>query len=248
MAPPHPPARRALPAALVACVAMLSANSPALGSRVVRGRSVDGKPIVEVEVGDPHSARKELVVGCIHGNEPAGTAIAKRLEHSSPRGLDLWVVPELNPDGRAADTHGNARGVDLNRNFPWRWQRLSGLSYSGPRPLCEPESLIAYRLLRRLRPQVSICLHQHLDVVDESGGRLALERRFAALARMPLARLAREPGSAVGWENHAFPGTTAFVVELPPGAPATAAVARDAQAALQVGLSVNATRTGSRAH
>jgi protein MpaA len=140
----------------------------------------------------------------------------------------------LNPDGVAAGTRGNAHGVDLNRNFPWRWRPLGGVYYSGPRPLSEPETRLAYRLIRRLRPAISIWFHQHLDVVDESGGSLAVERRFASLVGLPLARLPREPGSAVEWEDHAFPGTTAFVVELPPGALPAASVARYASAVLAV--------------
>jgi protein MpaA len=227
---------------VLACVAALCPGSApgGLGVQgghvVLLGRSVDGRPIDAVEVGDAGSARKELVVGCIHGNEPAGIAIAERLERSVPHGLDLWIIPDLNPDGRAANTRGNAHGVDLNRNFPWRWQRLSGVYYSGPRPLSEPEARIAYRLIRRLRPQVSIWFHQHLDVVDESGGSVTIERRFAALAHLPLEHLAREPGSVVNWENHAFAGTTAFVVELPAGALAAAATARYARAVLDVGM------------
>jgi len=106
--------------------------------------------------GSPRAARRELVVGCVHGNEPAGIAVARVLERSTPRGLDLWILPVLNPDGRAADTRGNAHGVDLNRNFPWHWRHLQGLYSSGPRPLSEPESRIVDRLIRRLRPQVTI--------------------------------------------------------------------------------------------
>jgi murein peptide amidase A len=151
------------------------------------GRSRDGRLIKVVEVGNPHSPRKALVVGCIHGNEPAGIAIAHRLEQTAPPAIDLWIIPDLNPDGRVSATRGNARGVDLNRNFPWRWRRLSGVYYSGPRPLSEPESRFAYRLIRRLRPQVSIWFHQHLDVVDESGGDLTIERRFAGVAGLPRA-------------------------------------------------------------
>jgi protein MpaA len=100
--------------------------------------------------------------------------------------------------------------------------------------LSEPESRIAYRLIRRLRPQVSIWFHQHLDVVDESGGSVAVERRFATVAGMRLARLIREPGSVVGWENRAFPATTSFVVELPAGRLGSARVNRLARATLAV--------------
>jgi murein peptide amidase A len=204
-------------------------------SRVVLGRSVDGRPIVAYEVGDRDGARRELVVGCIHGNETAGIAIARRLEHVSAVGLDLWVVPVLSPDGAAAGTRGNARGVDLNRNFPWRWKRLGGSVYSGPRPLSEPESKIAYRLVRRLRPQVSIWFHQPLDVVDESGGSIPVERRFATAVGFRLARLPREPGSVVGWENHILRDSSAFVVELPDRRLSPSGVDRFARAVVAVG-------------
>lgn len=220
--------------AATAGVAESTAARPADPGRrleVMLGRSVDGRPIVAVETGDLDSPDRRLVVGCIHGNECAGIAVAHRLAAGAPpRELDLWIVPDLNPDGAAAGTRGNAHGVDLNRNFPWRWRPLRGLFYSGRAPLSEPESRIAHRLLERVRPRVAIWFHQHLDVVDESGGSVAVERRFAAATGMRLARLAREPGSAVGWENHRFPGGTAFVVELPAGVLSGASVARFARA------------------
>jgi predicted deacylase len=80
-----------------------------------------------------------LVVGCIHGNETAGIAVADALERLSPNDLDLWVVPDLNPDGVAADTRQNAHHVDLNRNFPWHWRPMSGVYASGPHPRSERE-------------------------------------------------------------------------------------------------------------
>jgi protein MpaA len=214
-----------------ATVAGAAAADPTGRQRLLVGRSVDGRPIVAIETGDFDAPARVLVVGCVHGNEPAGIAIANRLARlSPPRELDLWIVPDLNPDGVAAHTRGNAHGVDLNRNFPWLWQRLSGLFYSGSGPLSEPESRIAVRLIRRARPRISIWFHQHMDLVDESGGRLTVERRFATRVGLPLARLGREPGSVVGWQNHTHRGTTAFVVELPPGALPPAAVRRYAQA------------------
>ena len=102
----------------------------------VLGRSVQRRPIVAVEVAAPHPRAAVLVVGCIHGNEPAGIAVATRLRRARPvAGIDLWVIDDLNPDGVAAGTRQNAHGVDLNRNFPWRWQpagRPGDQQYPGP--------------------------------------------------------------------------------------------------------------------
>jgi murein peptide amidase A len=186
--------------------------------RLVLGHSIDGRPIVAFVGGDTSAKRRVLVVGYIHGNERAGTAITTVLTSLRvPAGVELWVVPTLNPDGGAADTRGNAHGVDLNRNFPWHWQHLTGVYYSGPKPLSEPESKIAYRLILRLKPVVAIWFHQHLDLVDASGGNIAVERRFASLVHLRLMKLAEYPGSVVSWQNAKLRGTTAFVVELPAG-------------------------------
>jgi protein MpaA len=212
---------------------LLTLPASAQPARLLMGRSVDGRRIEAVELGDPHSSTKLLVVGCIHGNECAGLAIVRALERlPTPTDRDLWVIENLNPDGYTAGTRQNAHGVDLNRNFPWAWRPLSGIYNSGPRPLSEPESRIAYHLILRLRPRISIWFHQHERVVDESGGDIGVERRFSALVGLPLRRLPREPGSVVGWENHHLPGTTAFVVELPAGSLSTAAAARYARAVL----------------
>jgi murein peptide amidase A len=186
------------------------------------GRSVHGRAISVLERGDPDAPLRELVVGCIHGNEPAGIGIAEQLESVPfPRERDLWTVEEANPDGVAAGTRANARGVDLNRNFPWRWRRYGHPGdphYSGPRALSEPESRLLVRLILRVRPSVTIWFHQPLGLVDESGGSLAIERDFASLVGLPLRRLPRFRGGATDWQNTRFPGTTAFVVELPSGA------------------------------
>jgi protein MpaA len=62
---------------------------------------------------------------------------------------------------------------------------------------------------------VTVWFHQPVGVVDESGGSLHIEARFARLTGEPLRRLTRYPGSAASWQNASFPGSTAFVVELP---------------------------------
>jgi protein MpaA len=198
------------------------------------GRSAFGRPIRITELGDPDERRKLLVIGCIHGSECAGIAVARELARGAPlANADLWIVENLNPDGFAAGTRINGRGVDLNRNFPWHWRPLESpgsLHYAGPRPLSEPESRLAAHLILRLRPAVTIWFHQALDVVDESGGSVAIERRFADLVGLPLVRLPRYPGSATSWQDHVLPGTTAFVVELHGGALSGSEVGRFASA------------------
>ena len=195
------------------------------------GHSVQGRPIVAHELGDPAAARKVLVVGCLHGNECAGIAVVNRLRRLGPlEGVDLWLVPDANPDGHRARTRGNAHGVDLNRNFPHRWKRLRGLFYSGPRPASEPETRALMGLIRQLRPAVTIWFHQHLNMVVLTRRNPGLERRFARLAGLRAGYLPPYRGTATGWSNANFPGTTAFVVELPAGSLTATATARVARA------------------
>jgi predicted deacylase len=74
------------------------------------GESVRGREIRATEIGDPAAARKILVFGAIHGDEHAGVAIARELAKAQPiDGVDLWIVPNLNPDGARAHTRQNAR-------------------------------------------------------------------------------------------------------------------------------------------
>jgi protein MpaA len=180
-----------------------------------------------------------LVVGCVHGNEPAGEAITRQLRNTKPPpGVALWLVDEFNPDGCQANTRQNARGVDLNRNSPWHWRpldHLGGTYYSGPGPLSEPESKAINRLVIRLRPAISIWYHQHAALVDHSsGGDPTIERRYAELVGLPFSDYGREPGSIATWQDQTFPGATAFVVELPAGPLSAQSVVRHVSAVLAI--------------
>jgi protein MpaA len=229
--------RRALPLLAVLLLVPAAAADASVQHYVI-GRSEQGRPIRAIERGDPDAPHRLLVFGLIHGNEPAGRAIARRLASTTPPpGLDVWVVEDLNPDGFAAHTRQNGRGVDLNRNFAYRWRHLDhpgGTFWSGPGPLSESESRAARALILRVRPTVTVWYHQHLDIVDLSGGDANVERRYARLVGMRTAALPRYPGSATSWQNHAFPGTTAFVVELAAGMLSPGAVTRHMRALFAV--------------
>jgi protein MpaA len=192
------------------------AEPTAAGERTTIGHSVRGRPIVTTLNGNPQAPERVLVIGSVHGDEPAGIRVARRLIAApSAQNTAIWVVPTLNPDGVAAGTRGNAHGVDLNRNFPFDWQPLDDLEYSGTHALSEPESRTARRLILGLQPHITIWFHQPFGLVDRSGGDPAIERRYAQLSGLPLVRLRRYPGSASSWQNHRLPGSTAFVAELP---------------------------------
>jgi murein peptide amidase A len=199
------------------------------------GRSQDGRPIRVVERGNP-SATRILVVGCIHGNECAGRAIVRLLARMpEPLHANLWLVDNLNPDGLAAGNRKNARGVDLNRNFPSEWRPSAGRGepqYSGPRPLSERETRIAWKLILRVRPAITIWFHQPQSLVRAWGRSVGAGRRYARLTRLPFRRLRWLPGSASNWQNHRFRRASSFVVELPAGPLAPTAARRHARAVL----------------
>jgi protein MpaA len=186
---------------------------------LVIGHSVDGRPIVATRVGDPAAPVHVLVVGDVHGNEPAGEAIVARLRRERLSGVAFWLVRTANPDGRARGTRQNARGVDLNRNFPYRWAPgARGTYYPGPRAASEPETRALMTLVRRVRPQLAVYYHQHLGItVRARGGDLAVERAYARRTGLPLRSLPNYHGTAVSWENRTVPQGTAFVVELRAG-------------------------------
>jgi hypothetical protein len=216
----------------------------AAGSRLrdslLLGRSNRGRPIVAYRFGGP-SRRRVLVVGCIHGNECAGTRITalliSRLRHSLLRGSELWIVPSLNPDGLALGVRQNGRGVDLNRNFDSEWTPIGRRwdpEFAGPRPWSERETRIARDLVVRLRPSETIWFHQPQSLVRAWGPSVPAARRYARLAGERFRALRWPHGTAPNWQNHRFPDAAAYVVELPPDPLPSATATRHADAILEL--------------
>ena len=227
--------------AVLAAAFLLASPPVADAERVEVGRSAGGRAIVASRLGDPSSERKVLVVGAIHGDERGGLAVTRSLRRDWAErlpGVDLWVVDTFNPDGLRRGTRQNARGVDLNRNFPYRWRangRRGTRYWGGPKPLSEPESRAIRRLVLRLRPAVTIWYHQPWNAVLACGNDAPMQRRYARLAAMRVdCRGSGLTGTASSWQNRVVGGGTTFVVELAGGGVSDRVGRRNARAAALV--------------
>ena len=196
-----------------------------LGRNKVIGHSLAGRPIALHQSGDPKWSGELLVFGCIHGDECAASGIepVSALSAGCPDpSADIYMLANLDPDGTTAGSRLNARGVDLNRNFPSQWQRIGrpfSPQYSGSRPFSEPETRLAAQVIRSVRPAATIWFHQYRGerpFVRAWGQSMAGGQKFADLARMPLRAMRWPAGTGPNWQNHNFRGA-AFVVELPRG-------------------------------
>ena len=125
-----------------------AAPGDAVVGRRKLGESVRGRPIMAYRLGE-RDEKTVVLFSTMHGDEPRTRQILLSLREGRPiRGVNLWVVPTYNPDGLARGTRKNAHGVDLNRNFPYRWADLDGGYESGPRPRSEPETRAVVALPR----------------------------------------------------------------------------------------------------
>ncbi|MGH8892745.1 MAG: DUF2817 domain-containing protein [Actinomycetes bacterium] len=219
-------------AVLAAAVVLAAAGAaPAVGvaapltTREVVGTSVEGRPITLLHRGHDGARHRVLVIGTVHGDERAGMRVVRRLldRPTLPRDLDLWLVKTANPDGTAADRRTNAHGVDLNRNFPYRWgSSPRGPTWSGPEPLSEPESVVLQRLVRRLDPWLVVTFHQPLFGVGANDKGMRTVRALAAGMRLPVREFHCTGvchGTFSGWINHRTEGL-AVTVEFGRTAPA----------------------------
>ena len=186
------------------------------------GTSVRGVPIVAERYGT-HGGRRVLIIGVIHGNEDAGTAIVDELRGvEAPDGVELWLVESMNPDGQAIDDRHNANQVDLNRNFPYKWGPIGvpgDGQYAGTGPASEPETQAMVNFIAQLRPDIAIWYHQDLFVISPAEGREGrIRERYATLTGLPMGGISggTYTGIAATWARTELQAgdSVAFIVEL----------------------------------
>ena len=170
--------------------------------------SVQGRPLLQRDVSAVSSRLRVLVLGGIHGDELSSTALVLHwigAAMETPSNIHWRFVPLMNPDGMLLDkpTRTNARGVDLNRNFPtpgWDkeapayWSkrtRSDPRRYPGPKPLSEPESRWLHDEMERWKPDLIVSVHAPYGVLDFDGPTVAPQR----LGRLYLDQVGIFPGS-----------------------------------------------------
>jgi protein MpaA len=166
-------------------------------------------------------------------------AVTRALEHVHTS-ADLWIVPNLNPDGYARGIRQNGRGVDLNANWSSQWEGGGSpfdTYYPGSRPFSERETRIARNLILRIRPRVTIWFHQHMDLIWAYGPSSAAGREYARAVGMRFYHHHWLRGTATNWQNHHLPDTASFTVELPAGSMTPAQVRRHVHAILTLARS-----------
>lgn len=145
----------------------------------IYGQSHMGLPL---EVWLPSGPCKLLIHAGIHGEEGETTVVLSRaLRGLSERSRSCAVVLAANPDGLIRGTRGNARGVDLNRNFPtkdWSPDQVKHRSTMesprevnlspGSSPGSEPETRALISLIEELRPDAVVALHAPLACMDDA--------------------------------------------------------------------------------
>ena len=139
---------------------VIAASLLAASCTLAVGRSVEQRDITLHVYGS--GSRAVLLIGGLHtGSEDNTRLMAERIAawfaanpRAIPPSITLFIVPSANPDGTASGAHTNARGVDLNRNWPTSgWTRAHGGSryWGGPRPASEPETKAMIAFLDRVR-------------------------------------------------------------------------------------------------
>lgn len=184
----------AVPASSKAAIATepIPPNEPVGRDAGPVGYSVEGRPIEHHVLG--FGAETILIMASIHGNEPAGTPLVERLRAEiadDPSLLDgrrVVLVPVVNPDGLAARRRGNARGIDLNRDYPAANRRDKNAPV-------QPETAAMVALIDRYGPDRIVTLHQPIACVDYDGPAESLARSMAAAADLPVRKLGARPGS-----------------------------------------------------
>ncbi|MFH8134606.1 murein tripeptide amidase MpaA [Pantoea osteomyelitidis] len=158
-----------------------------------------------------------LILAGTHGDENAAVATLSAAMRALPANLRRHhVVLAVNPDGCQLGLRANARGVDLNRNFPaanwqagdtvYRWNSMAAerdvLLSTGTHPASEAETAALCALIHQLKPQWIVSWHEPLGCIEDPHAS-PLGHWLAEQTALPLVSSVgyATPGSFGSWCN-----------------------------------------------
>ncbi|MDH4468643.1 MAG: M14 family metallopeptidase [Bacteriovoracaceae bacterium] len=162
------------------------------------------------------------------------------------KSLQIYLIPMVNPDGSNKVWTGNSmwrknvrdgHGVDINRNYPYKWNTCNGSSsstyaqdYRGPSAASEPETQVMMAFIKKAKPSFSISFHSYGEMVIYPFGcrdnRTPPEMGVEKMGKEMAATIGYSPGTS--WELlydvdggdidwlFAEAGVIPFVIEVSP--------------------------------
>lgn len=202
-----------------------------------------GPEVLERTQEERKELKTTLVLCTVHPDEITPTKFCFDLIFSLegmslPKNHVIVIAPIVTPDGFfiPKPTRTNARGVDVNRNFPtkdwnadalrlWRTKyRSSKRRYPGKKPLSEQETIFQVNLIKLYKPDKILSVHAPLTLIDYDGPTLEHERGQSGNQLLKkMSELAGNykvkdypffPGSLGNWAGHELNIPT-FTIELP---------------------------------
>lgn len=193
------------------------------------GRSFFGASLIWFPA--PEADRNSgLVIAGTHGDENSSiVTLSCALRTLTPELRRHHVILTVNPDGCQLGLRANARGIDLNRNFPaanwragetvYRWnssaEERDVVLLTGDTPGSEPETQALCQLIHKIHPAWVVSFHDPLACIEDPR-HTALGQWLAEAFALPLVSSVgyETPGSFGSW--CADLGLHCITAEFPP--------------------------------
>lgn len=171
-----------------------------------------------------------LIIAGTHGDENSSiVTLSCALRTLTPELRRHHVILTVNPDGCQLGLRANARGIDLNRNFPaanwragetvYRWnssaEERDVVLLTGDTPGSEPETLALCQLIHKIHPAWVVSFHDPLACIEDPH-HTALGQWLSEAFALPLVTSVgyETPGSFGSW--CADLGLHCITAEFPP--------------------------------
>ena len=231
--PSHVTAYRRIPVLLLLLIlaltpAALCESKPAAASHeMIYGYSENGRALVCHRIGEENADSRILLVFGVHGFEDSydhDGEVLRLIAHrvidffssQTPENLALYVVPCANPDGLLEGTSRNgfgrcnARGLDINRDFPVNWKEdYHSRTKTGSAPFSTAEARALRDLVEQIAPDFAADIHGWIDAVYGSTPSAEVFAQAFGMKR----RSIRSGGTLAQWMQTTL--EDAILLELP---------------------------------